>query len=40
MYYPDSTELSGFAVFLRLREGADLHLGVVRGFLFNEEKKR
>ena len=40
MYYPDSLELSDFAVFLRLQEGADLHRGVARGFLFDEERNQ
>ena len=40
MYYPDSLELSDFAAFLRLQEGADLHRGVARGFLFDEERNQ
>ena len=40
MYYPDSLELSDFAVFLRLQEGADLHRGVARGFLFDKERNQ
>ena len=39
MYYPDSLELSEFSLFLRLQEGADLHRGVVRSFLFDKERK-
>ena len=40
MYYPDSLELSDFTVFLRLKEGADLHRGVARGFLFDKERNQ
>ena len=40
MYYPDSLELSDFAVFLRLQEVADLHRGVARGFLFDKERNQ
>ena len=40
MYYPDSLELSDFAAFLRLQEGADLHRGVARGFLFDKERNQ
>lgn len=39
IYYPDSLELSEFSLFLRLQEGADLHRGVVRSFLFDKERK-
>ena len=35
-----SLELSDFAAFLRLQEGADLHRGVARGFLFDEERNQ
>ena len=40
MCYPDSLELSDFAAFLRLQEGADLPRGVARGFLFDKERNQ
>ena len=40
MYYPASLELSEFSLFLRLQEGADLHCGVVQGFLFDKERRK
>ena len=40
IYYPDSLELSEFSLFLRLQEGADLHRGVVRSFLFDKERRK
>lgn len=42
MYYHDSdcVEFSRCAAFLRLQEGADLDLGVARGFLYNEKKRK
>lgn len=39
IYYHTEVEFSRCAVFLRLREGADLDLGVARGFLLKEYKK-
>ena len=41
-YYHDSdcVEFSRWAAFLRLREGADLDLGVARGFLYRGEKEK
>ena len=40
IYYPDLLEFSEFSLFLRLQEGADLHRGVVRSFLFDQERRK